>query len=492
MYDAFGLLEKFSLSKYMGSKTKYVDFFTENNLKKVDLDSFSDKTTLYLRRFPGPLQDHTVKDVIRDIHVALLKGRQHRLYAKYQNTYGTQGMSSNILVPFLHDGIARDMIILCHPDNCSRIARNHVRKVPNLVPIMLDSLISTTNNDHWREQRVHLVQSFLPSSLEKTIPTSESRAKKSVSLLNARLQRSNTVDMSDFLLNETQAQLQLALFGSEEEFEKRTNKDLRMAFSGLGRKGFVRDFSLDMINKIQNNTHQGVLSSGLKSSPQTTDTELYGNIILFAFAGHDTTGHTLTWLIYELCKNMKIQGRLYKEVEAFWRDQRNRPIQFSDFERLPFMKKCIFETLRLWPAVANGTFRQLEYDDHITDDRGIRVLIPKGTYVQISNWHRHRNEGLWGKDVDIFNPDRNFSADETWETNFSFINPESPKFSPFTYNPRSCIGKVFANIEMRLILLHLIKNFTFLYHDAAIEFNQGTMRPKYGLKVKVVPRHSKL
>ena len=42
----------------------------------------------------------------------------------------------------------------------------------------------------------------------------------------------------------------------------------------------------------------------------------WGNTMLFAFAGHDTTGHTLTWLSFELAKNPAIQERLRAEVST--------------------------------------------------------------------------------------------------------------------------------------------------------------------------------
>lgn len=156
---------------------------------------------------------------------------------------------------------------------------------------------------------------------------------------------------------------------------------------------------------------------------------LFGNGLIFAFAGHDTTGHTLTWLLFEMAKKPELQERLRAEVENFLAEQGTKPIEYLDLKRLRFMvrlsqrvssspvhsffngrwpalcrnhpltmtrlqTRCIMETLRLWPAVANGTFRELSTDDVCKGRGGQPVHLPKGTYVQVSNWARHRNPDL--------------------------------------------------------------------------------------------------
>jgi cytochrome P450 len=90
------------------------------------------------------------------------------------------------------------------------------------------------------------------------------------------------------------------------------------------------------------------------------------------------------------------------------------------------------------------------------------VSVPKGTQVQIQNWSRHRSTELWGADANDFNPDRDFQDRELWhDQGFAAYNPHTDRFSPFTHPPRDCIGKNFAQMEMRVILLHLMKTFSF-------------------------------
>jgi len=188
-----------------------------------------------------------------------------------------------------------------------------------------------------------------------------------------------------------------------------------------------------------------------------TSTAAYGNMLLILFAGHDTTGHTMTWLLFELSRNPVVQAELQAEVDRFFQDLGGRDPTYRDLSKLELMDKCITETLRLWPAVPNGTFRQLQFDDTIKGPGGKDVKLPRGTALNIQTWSRHRNKGLWGDDADRFNPRRNFVESELARVAcpMAGANPSSDRFSPFAHSPRSCLGRNFAQMEMRLIMLYL-------------------------------------
>lgn len=452
-----------------------------------------------LKSLPGPWHDATSREeklrLLKLDQVAQEEGMHTQLYAAYQLRYGDRGLSSNIAVPsvVMHSKSTQKVsenevpnvfdsanvvkvvcrIIVADPEDAERIARIHVRKEPNFGGLM-DSIISTTDNDHWRQQRQHLLEAFMPlSSLAQILPVSLARAKECAERL-AKFAESGPVDISDFLLHEAQAQLQLALLGVPEEMMEQTNAGIRKTFmfSPDAKTGHLSGAMKDLMKLARDDTSvalptdgcpvRGPLSRALQTGhfPASTD---YGNMLLILFAGHDTTGHTMTWLMFELARHPQIQQKVQEEVDGFFASLNGRDPTYQDLSRFDLLDRCITETLRLWPAVANGTFRQLQFGEDLKGAGGREVQLPRGTFVTISNWCRHRNPELWGADAESFNPWRDFSQEELARVGcpMAAATPQSKRFSPFAHNPRSCLGKNFAQMEMRLILSHILHRFDF-------------------------------
>lgn len=485
------------------------------------------KTSDLFEKIDGPyLHGVSKENIFKDMSIANNLGIGHLKIKQYVEEYGTSGDCSNIIVPIIIDtpnieldsgsmligpgnkeSMIGEMIILSNPDDCFAIAKRHIRKQPNFTPILMDSIISTTDNDNWREQRDHFTQAFLPSSsLSKIFPITCDRAKKCAKELRCMLRNQNTqyIDINEFLLHEANAQLNLTMFGNNEFYSEENNKIIRSALKGNESCGVLSNYLDDLIQDFKNNEDKlnnpssiGVDDNAVIAGPlgkaiatqNVSDLTMWGNGLIFSFAGHDTTGNTMAFFCLELAKHPEYQIRIQKEIDEFFKTHDN--LEYQDLEHFPFLTRCWTETLRLWPAVPNGTFRQLQYDDYIVGANGEDICVPKGTYVQISNWCRHRSKDLWGDDAEKFNPDREFVENELWNNNiFMGYNPHSERFSPFSYPPRDCIGKNFAHMEGRAILIYLFKDFNFSIDEYNYELsspnhygiNKGTMTGSNPLK----------
>eukprot|EP01063_Lacrimia_lanifica_P033409 TRINITY_DN5927_c0_g3_i1.p1 TRINITY_DN5927_c0_g3~~TRINITY_DN5927_c0_g3_i1.p1 ORF type:complete len:542 (+),score=150.45 TRINITY_DN5927_c0_g3_i1:43-1668(+) len=444
-------------------------------------------------------------EAAREYMKAEMYGMTHHMWEEYIARHGGGRWDTNFIVPVwrrdrkgdrgaLEDPYLRDCILLSNPEDCVRIAAEHVEKQGNFAAGFFSSVISVRDVGDWKRQRDALAPAFLPaSSLRQRFPISNARAAKCVEKLMAESGAGRRdVDMNEFLLHETYAQLRLGLFGDAEGEMEALNKVHRDAMSGL-----LPD-SQGTLKKIYGPMVRGAASGGggpicphiMPASGGDRHT-LLGNISILSFAGHDTTGHTLTWLLYELARNPGYQKEVQAEADglAAALEREGRALAYADLKRLPFMTRCVMETLRLWPAVANGTFRVLQRDDWVTGIDGARVAIPKGAFVQVLNWTRHRSPELWGADAALFNPHRGFAPHEVWnDEGFGTRNPGTPRFAPFTHAPRDCLGKNFSQMEMRAILFHLLRAFTFTLppqaaaprpggFDVTKGINYGTLAP---------------
>ena len=439
-----------------------------------------DDSKYYLYLYKNLHSPGNSAEVFNDIQREISKGKLHILYNEYQMKYG---YNSNFIIPYNNN----NLVILNNPNDVEKIVREHIKKTPYLKPLLYDSIISTTSVEHWKDQRKDYQPAFSSENYQHMINISNARSRHCVSILKQKLLDNSEIDIYNFLLNETLAQLYLAMFGFSNEFQKETNPKIRETFRGENIP-YGKEYAFSLLDEIKRGHGSLSVAMATRDSKLKTKREDFGNALTFTFAGHDTTANTLTWLIFELCRNSKHYTRLQAEVMTFWKNKGNNlDIAYDDFKQLPFMTRCIMETLRLWTSIPNGTSRELEHDDYITGINGAQILVKKGTYIQIPNWTRHRNPLLWGSDCNVFNPDRDFKDDEIWNNSgIAAYNPSSERFSPFTYGPRDCIGKNFSQLEMRIILLHLLSNFTFSlkeeqinkYSENDLSFNAATLGPR--------------
>jgi cytochrome P450 len=203
----------------------------------------------------------------------------------------------------------------------------------------------------------------------------------------------------------------------------------------------VRDMLSVMVNAEDRQT-------GKRLSRQ----ELVDQIVTFLFAGHETTAHTVSWVVHLLSENPEQQQRLQKEVDSVYGTKQE--LDFADLESLRYTRMCVLESLRLYPVLAR-LFRQADHDVTLAGYK-----VPKGSMVRISLMDMGWDERIW-QDPKTFKPDR-------WDDD-SFLPTLNPKatpagappysFMPFGTGLRSCIGKRLALVEATMVVAKIAHTF---------------------------------
>ncbi|KAJ3850478.1 cytochrome P450 [Lentinula lateritia] len=200
---------------------------------------------------------------------------------------------------------------------------------------------------------------------------------------------------------------------------------------------------------------------------QLSEEELLAQMRVLLFAGHETSGTSLTFALFELVRNPELQTRLRKEIQNTERkivERGDVEITAQDLESMPFLNAVVKETLRFHP-VAVHLFRIAVEDDVLPLMKPIvastgeilkEVVVPKGTRIIGSIPAYNRHEDVFGSDASTFNPDR-------------WLNPGHVKNSVplgvYANLPLPDIAMI-KNIgrsvlEMQAFLVELIKNFEF-------------------------------
>lgn len=199
---------------------------------------------------------------------------------------------------------------------------------------------------------------------------------------------------------------------------------------------------LELSKTTEVSKSHGAVLTYLLLDENLDDAEVCANITELLMAGVDTTSNTLVWSIYELARHPRHYRRLAAEIESVI--GREAPPTVKTVHKMPFLKNCVKETLRIYP-VTLSTARLMETDIELDG-----YFVPKGTNVAFNFYNMCMSEKY-------FDEPRKFDPDRWDRDAGKSFHPFSSV--PFGYGPRSCIGKRLAEMELHLMLARLVQKF---------------------------------
>uniref|UniRef100_A0A0K8WG29 Putative cytochrome P450 313a4 n=4 Tax=Bactrocera latifrons TaxID=174628 RepID=A0A0K8WG29_BACLA len=174
-----------------------------------------------------------------------------------------------------------------------------------------------------------------------------------------------------------------------------------------------------------------------------------------------------------LAMHPEIQERVFQEVHSVFPDGITT-VEYDDLKKLPYLDMVISEALRLVPPITI-IGREVDHDTELCSG----VILPKGAQVYIPIYILHRSKEIWGADARCFNPD-------------NFLPENIEKRHPYSYmlfskGPRNCIGFRYAEITLRIMLIHLVRNLKF---SSTTKFEDIVLIPKVTMTYKNEPQIS--
>lgn len=203
-----------------------------------------------------------------------------------------------------------------------------------------------------------------------------------------------------------------------------------------------------------------------------TNVQLRDEMMTLILGGHETTANALSWTWYLLSTNPEAEKKLWQELDSVLA---GKLPTLADLPKLRYTEMVVKEALRLFPPA--WFFGR----EAIKDCTLGGYTIPAGKQFFLTPWAVHRNPQFF-PEPDQFEPER-WASEET---------KNLPKFAyfPFGGGPRVCIGNALAMMEATLIVATIAQKYQLKLEPGQKIEPQPlvTLRPKHGLKMRLVAR----
>ena len=204
-----------------------------------------------------------------------------------------------------------------------------------------------------------------------------------------------------------------------------------------------------------------------------SDEQLIAHTNILLVAGHETSTSLSAWLLYLLSQHPGYAQRVLDEQDALL--ARDAEPTLEAIKRMKLLEHALSEAERLYPPVSNGPRGVLE------DFEFGGYHVPAGTHVFYSIAGAHNIPTIFA-DPDRFDPDRFAPPREEHKTPYALVG--------FGGGPRICIGINFAQVEIKALISHLLRNYQLeLVPDQQIvQMYMPTSMPLNGIRMRVSKR----
>lgn len=368
-----------------------------------------------------------------------------------------------------------DLIRFLFVKNHKKLKMNRVRQSV-LKPLIRSGLIAA-EGEEWKRVRHHLAPMFTPRHIRTF---SEGMRETIETEIPSTFKDGSEVQFTKTMLDLTYQVLSDALFSGEiddvrqnqiEDFEKvlltmgkpdpfdvlnlpeflprlttvSGKKALKRIWNRVGVAIKSRHGKMERGEEVPSDFLTLLLRTGDDEHAPLSHAEIQDQAVTFIGAGHETTSHGLTWMIYLLSQDIEARDRVEAEIDAL--DIGNTPID-KWVEHLPWTIACFEEALRLYapaPFLTRETTQEMQWND-----RSFNV----GDTIMVNLWALHRHYDLW-ENPDGFVPDRFYGENRKKIDTFQYL--------PFGTGPRVCIGQRFARQEAVIMTVLLLRQFRFDY-----------------------------
>jgi len=169
---------------------------------------------------------------------------------------------------------------------------------------------------------------------------------------------------------------------------------------------------------------------------EVNKTDLGRQLFGLLLGSYETTATALNGIIWHLINNPSVIEKLKEEIRAH-----PIPETISDFHKYSYLNKVVREGIRITNngIVSRKTARGIQYQDHYFPPNTSLILVTGYTHQEIKDWR-------------TFDPDRT----------------DNYKWEPFGTAPRNCLGKIFAQVNIKLIIIKLLSKY-----DTIPQLSQG-------------------